>query len=296
MSKLLAPFVWFGGKAPIAGTVWTRFGKVSTYIEPFAGSLAVLLKAPRPAPIEVVNDLECCVVNFWRALKHAPTQLAEFYDDPITEIDTIARNNWVVGRLDSLRAKLLEDPEAYDLQLAGYWWYAVSNTVGGLWRGIRFEKRKVAITDKGMRSKKDLQALADRLRGVQVNSGDWERVVTDAMLYTRPITGVFLDPPYAETMRSLRCYTHDSGELYECVRAWAIARGDDPRLRIALCGYDFGQEMPNWTKTAWTGPTGLSRGENSQLAENRQKEAIWFSPHCLSPQKTAMDLFEVHED
>jgi site-specific DNA-adenine methylase len=40
---LRAPFPWFGGKSRIAHLVWERFGDVAHYIEPFAGSLAVLL-------------------------------------------------------------------------------------------------------------------------------------------------------------------------------------------------------------------------------------------------------------
>ena len=40
---LKAPFPWFGGKSKVAGLVWERFGDVANYVEPFAGSLAVLL-------------------------------------------------------------------------------------------------------------------------------------------------------------------------------------------------------------------------------------------------------------
>ena len=41
--ELRAPFPWFGGKRRAADLVWPRLGDVSTYNEPFAGSLAVLL-------------------------------------------------------------------------------------------------------------------------------------------------------------------------------------------------------------------------------------------------------------
>lgn len=40
---LAAPFPWFGGKARAAGRVWAALGDVGHYVEPFAGSLAVLL-------------------------------------------------------------------------------------------------------------------------------------------------------------------------------------------------------------------------------------------------------------
>lgn len=45
-AKLKAPFPWFGGKSRVAHIVWERFGDVPNYVEPFAGSLAVLLRRP----------------------------------------------------------------------------------------------------------------------------------------------------------------------------------------------------------------------------------------------------------
>lgn len=41
-----APFPYFGGKSRVADLVWSRFGDVKNYVEPFCGSCAVLLKRP----------------------------------------------------------------------------------------------------------------------------------------------------------------------------------------------------------------------------------------------------------
>lgn len=42
-----APFPYFGGKSLVAGHVWDAFGgDVRNYVEPFAGSLAVMLACP----------------------------------------------------------------------------------------------------------------------------------------------------------------------------------------------------------------------------------------------------------
>ena len=47
MTKTLrAPFPYFGGKYRAAPTVWAALGDVGLYIEPFAGSAAVLLARP----------------------------------------------------------------------------------------------------------------------------------------------------------------------------------------------------------------------------------------------------------
>lgn len=64
-----APFPWFGGKRRVASEVWTRFGAVDNYVEPFFGSGAVLLGRPTPFDgTETVNDLDGYVANFWRAV------------------------------------------------------------------------------------------------------------------------------------------------------------------------------------------------------------------------------------
>ena len=73
--KLKAPFPWFGGKSRCAHIVWDRFGDVKNYIEPFAGSLAVLLGRPHPPHVETVNDLDCYVANFWRAVQYFPNDV-----------------------------------------------------------------------------------------------------------------------------------------------------------------------------------------------------------------------------
>ena len=72
MKRLRAPFPWFGGKSRVAHLVWERFGPVDTYNEPFFGSGAVLLGRPHPPRVETVNDLDCMIANFWRALQHDP--------------------------------------------------------------------------------------------------------------------------------------------------------------------------------------------------------------------------------
>lgn len=39
---LAAPFPWFGGKSLACEAVWAAFGAVANYVEPFAGSAAMV--------------------------------------------------------------------------------------------------------------------------------------------------------------------------------------------------------------------------------------------------------------
>jgi DNA adenine methylase len=59
----------------LADRIVATFPDHGHYVEPFAGSLSVLLAKP-PSAMETVNDLDGEVVNFWRVLRDQPRDLA----------------------------------------------------------------------------------------------------------------------------------------------------------------------------------------------------------------------------
>src|SRR5262249_43428875 len=94
---LKTPFPYYGGKSTVAALVWHRLGAVDNYIEPFAGSLALLMRRPTPFKgVETCNDADCMVTNFWRATAAEPERVAEFADGPVHEADLHARHRWLV--------------------------------------------------------------------------------------------------------------------------------------------------------------------------------------------------------
>ena len=132
-APLSAPFPWFSGKSRVAPIVWERFGKVDNYVEPFFGSGAVLLARPDPTGVETVNDLDGMVANFWRAVKHAPDEVAEWADWPVNETDLAARHYWLVTKGRNRLAALLGDPDGYDAQVAGWWLWGICSWIGSGW-------------------------------------------------------------------------------------------------------------------------------------------------------------------
>lgn len=69
------PMPYFGAKGTIAGQIVALLPPHGHYVEPFCGSLAVLLAKPR-SPMETVNDLDGQVMTFWRVLRDRPEELA----------------------------------------------------------------------------------------------------------------------------------------------------------------------------------------------------------------------------
>jgi hypothetical protein len=127
-----------------------------------------------------------------------------------------------------------------------------------------------------------MNELADRLRRVRVCCGDWSRICGPTPTVKLALTGVFLDPPYLDG-RTDALYSFDSLTVAHEVREWAIAQGDDPRIRIALCGYEGEHSMPeSWECVEWKARGGYGSQGKNQARENSAKERIWFSPHCIS--------------
>lgn len=66
---------YYGGKTRVAEKIAALLPAHEHYIEPFAGSLGVLL-AKRPSRMETVNDLDGLLMTFWRVLREKPAELA----------------------------------------------------------------------------------------------------------------------------------------------------------------------------------------------------------------------------
>jgi hypothetical protein len=124
-------------------------------------------------------------------------------------------------------------------------------------------------------------ALKARLRRVRICCGDWSRVLGPSPTVHVGVTGVLLDPPYgADTGRDPEIYASEDVSVAVSVREWAIEHGGEPRLRIALCGYEGEHGMPgDWECVPWKATGGYAAAVGN--TENARRERIWFSPHCL---------------
>lgn len=349
------PFPWFGGKSRAAQLVWDALGDVQNYVEPFFGSGAVLFMRPseHTGYVETVNDYDGYVANFWRAVKAAPDEVAEWADNPVNENDLTARHIWLVQHKEERLARLEGDPDYYDAKVAGWWVWGICCWIGGGWcsgqgpwtsidgqlvhlgnpgqgvnrqrvhlgnagqgvnrnrvhlgdagQGVNRKRVHLGNAGRGVNRPVDaadsgtdtglaeltayMRGIATRLRYVRVCCGDWSRVVTVGALSRGSTVGVFLDPPYDTTMREKGCYNSDATDdgISAAAREWAIANGDDPRFRIVLAGYDGEHEMPaTWRVVEWKArpsyQTHTSKNNGGGNSENRHKERLWLSPHCL---------------
>lgn len=115
---LKPPFTYFGGKTQVADRIAALMPSHEHYVEPFAGSLAVLL-AKQPSRMETVNDIDGDLMTFWRVLRDRPAELiracamtphsrSEYvsaYEPALDDLER-ARRTWVIisqGRSGTLK-------------------------------------------------------------------------------------------------------------------------------------------------------------------------------------------------
>ena len=338
-APLQAPFPYFGGKRKAAETVWPAFGKVVNYVEPFAGSAAMLLAAPDGKRIETINDFDGFVANFWRALAHDPDAVAHAADWPVNEVDLMARHSWLVRHRQPITEQLCADPAWYDARSAGWWVWGACNWIGGGWcsgdgpwvhdgtRLVRKEggagqciKRQLPQLGNGQGINRKLPHLGDagqginrdsgpltrrafimdwfgklheRLRDVRVTCGDWQRVLKDSVTTRHGLTAVFLDPPYEKGDMDYGAGGMGLG-IADAVREWCAANGNDPKLRIVLCGHAGEHDAlleHGWHLRTWKAGGGYALRE--EAIANAKSETLWCSPHCVPARGSAFndDLF-----
>lgn len=311
---LLSPFPYFGGKRTVADGIWKRLGSPSQYIEPFCGSAAVLLAAPSPAALEVVNDASGFIANFWRAVKHQPAAVAEAADYPVSHIDLGARHIWLMAQRDRIGAEMHDPDWPGDAKVAGWWLWGQCCWIGSGWcdwdregddatsagmgvqaigqvpqynetgRGILGIGKQTPwadgelMTSCGRTAWRWLHKLADRLERVRVVHGDWTRCLNNH--FGGNDTAVFLDPPY----RAYEKLYGVNDPVADSVAEWAR---ENANLRIALCGHRGDYDLPGWDAVEW------DRGRLTYAGgKTTDQECVWYSPACLG--RETYDLFQYH--
>lgn len=170
---------WPGGKSRLLGKILPLIPKHETYVEPFAGGLAVLLAKPR-SKNEVLNDLNGDLVNFYRCVR--------FHGDVLlTELEFVLNSR---EEFRDFRAQ----PGLTDLQRAARWFFRNRTCFGGARMDCFGSSASGggALNSRAARLEA-IRQLNVRLDRVSIENLDWVKCLD---LYDRAFTFFFLDPPY----------------------------------------------------------------------------------------------------
>lgn len=256
--QIKPPFTYFGGKTRIAGKIAELLPPHGHYVEPFAGSLAVLL-AKRPAAAETVNDLSGDIVHFWKTLRDQP--------DDIERVCALTPHS-------REEHQLCYEPTDDDLERARRTWVRLTQGRAGQIRqrtGWRFREKPEthSMTAYLQSYVSRLHPAAQRLARVSIECRPAVEVIR---AYGRhPGVLIYADPPYLDSTRTHAgfgdVYVHEmrgGDEHLELADALKTARA-----AVVLSGYDsplYADLFDGWHRhelhaTCGNSPTAQSRTE-----------------------------------
>jgi DNA adenine methylase len=178
---MIGPLPWIGGKRRIAKRLVALLPEHQTYVEPFCGGAQVFFHKKR-SRVEVLNDLDGELVNFLRVCQLHHPELVRYL-----AFATSSR------RWFEIYAAL--DPATLtDIQRAARFYYLQKHSFGGRIHGQNFHYAVSKPSNfKGNLIAEALEAVAERLQRVQLESWPYEKIIER---YDRPETFFYFDPPY----------------------------------------------------------------------------------------------------
>jgi DNA adenine methylase len=197
------PIPYFGGKMLVGPAIADLLPAHKHYVEPFCGSLAVLLAKP-PSVHETVNDLDLRLMTFWRMLRDRPDELARVCAlTPHSRAEFGAANE--PGRPDDLD----------NLEIARRVFVRLTQARSGQmrrtgWRNyVRPSATSYAMPDYLAAYVDRIAPAAERLQHVTLESLPALDIVTKYGV--DPEVLLYVDPPYLLSTRSKtrRSYEHE---------------------------------------------------------------------------------------
>ena len=221
MPSLSPPMPYYGSKQSIADQVVDLLPPHRHYVEPYGGSLAVLLAKP-VSVMETVNDLDASLMTFWRVLRDRPEDLAR-----VCALTPHSRQEFQDAR---------ERSAGSELEVARQVWVQLTQSRGATRRNVGWRHYVAGGTSSmGMPGYLDgyvrrMYAAAERLHHVSLEARPGLEIIAnygaadDVLLY--------VDPPYLGSTRgvnyhlemtSVQGHTDLAGALLNCRSAVVIS-------------------------------------------------------------------------
>lgn len=258
------PFAYYGGKTTLAPRIAEMLPRHRHYVEPFAGSMAVLL-AKSPTTFETVNDLDGNLMTFWRVLRDQPDELMR------------ACAMTPHSRQEHLDAYAM-DEAPNDIERARRVWVCLTQGRGNTlrktgWRHFQDpgSRGPASMPDYLGAYVERMRAAAGRLANVSLECRDALDVIGDYGKH--PEVLIYADPPYLGSTRSSRQYlvemSHDQ-EHRDLANALA-----DCKASVVLSGYRsplYDELYDGWSVHEMSAYTGQG---NHSTGDDRRIEVLW---------------------
>jgi len=280
-ATLRSPIWWFGGKGRMIGKLLKLIPKHHIFVEVFGGGAQLLFAKP-PSPVEVYNDIDSALTNFFRVLRD-PEKFQRFHR--LVSLTPYSREEYYFCR-DTWEQ--CED----DVERA-YRWFVVakmsfSGRFGAGWCfNLNASSRGMSKFCSGWLSTIEmLPQIHARIMRVQIERKDFRELIP---LYDTPETLFYIDPPYISETRKAGGYKHEMSmdDHKELVDILLKVKG-----MVMLSGYRHPVyeplEQSGWIRHDYetvchaagrTRGTGIL-GEGSAKKMQPRVESVWLSPNC----------------
>jgi DNA adenine methylase len=264
-----SPIRWYGGKGQMLAKLLPLLPPHQTYVEPFAGGAAVFF-AKAPAPVEVLNDVDSGLVNFYRVLRN-PAQFAEFAR--LCELTPYSREEW-----QDCKAAWQAEPDPVTRAWAWFVWVRQSFGGGGQtqagWQLVVSDSTtgQAETVTNWLRAVTGLPAVHARLQMAQIEHQDWRGILDQ---YDAPATLFYCDPPYLQDTRGRHRYTHEltADDHVALVEGLLTVRG-----MVMLSGYIHPLYRPlehaGWQRIDYATYATIAQSQTGRT------ETIWLNPAC----------------
>lgn len=252
---------YFGGKITLAPTIAALLPPHRHYVEPYCGSLAVLL-AKDPAPMETVNDLDEELVTFWRVLRERPEDLAR------------AAALTPHARVEHRASYVLDGQE--QLEVARRVWVQLTQGRAGTrrktgWRHYVKPAGGTSMPDYLLGYLDRMAPAAERIREVSLECMPALDII--GKYGAEPDVLLYVDPPYLGSTRS-RSYDGYPHEMRDEADHRALAEAlRAARAAVVLSGYPsplYDLELyTGWDRHTMTSGTGQGDGWGNRT------EVLW---------------------
>lgn len=244
---------YIGGKNRLAKQIIALLPEHQTYVEAFAGGAQVFFHK-EPSKVEVLNDLDFEIVNFFRVCQHHYEELIRYLNY------CLMSRRWY-----ELLAS--EKPDALtDIQRAGRFFYLQKNSFGGLILKQHYHYAVIQRPNYNPRRIPEvIKAAHERLQAVQIESLPYEQILER---YDRPTTLFYLDPPYWQ--RKLYKFNFSTDDFVDLERRLHAVQGrfilsldDSPEVRKL-----FGEWRVKPIEIAYTAQTRVGKRYSELLILN----------------------------
>ncbi|MDD5464904.1 MAG: DNA adenine methylase [Candidatus Omnitrophica bacterium] len=271
-----SPFGYFGSKHRIALPLIKYIPPHNAWVDAFCGSAAVTF-AKSPAQIEIINDINGEIVNFFRQLRRNGSELCREI-----AMTPYAKEELFSARLHKKNLSSLERARRFLVSSM----MAINGIFGEEKGGFSFSNSyarngKEARVSRWYNLPVRLEAIVERLRNIRIEHKDARELIKGFL--KRPATLLYLDPPYfAERTQGYEFDQNNEKFHKELLKLVCKAK-----CMVMISSYNSElYESILTSKLGWKQIKIATHTQGSNGKRMTRTEILWLNKNCIDAKRS----------